>query len=488
MRPTTCFRSFFALTLGAALGCEPGPNVPPPVGGQSGDDGGERDPDPTPPIPIPPGVPEPPCEPERTLLGAADATVLGASVQGLIDNLELGSPRPLFWVPFDEVAPTTFAPGPGETTLTLGVTLRPGESARQTLQIPDATGAACPLDVVSVPVLVSLTTGDGALDERFDATLEFTSQKVVHLSQQLSPDELTGSFAFGAIGAPAQGFQARTLGVEMELWPGGSRGSIRPGLSQTGSPTPPQLPAPYSDVDIDAPTPTPSLPEHWSAVAVWPRREVCPNDGRGGVAFDASDAVLGVSPLDVIGALEDEPTWALASDTGETPVQLSFEAPSGLLCVTGFGGPLEFDVRATLRADGAAAGSALEHLNATTTLSVGGRAAADGSGLVEVHWARRDVMKSQPRAAFEAATGLALEAADEYRDIWWSWQGVETRADAAAAWLARAALSVSSLNAEQAAAIASVVARGGPGVSVSLNADGFPLLPGDTLLEAELSP
>jgi hypothetical protein len=423
-----------------------------------------------------------------TALGASDATVFGASVQRLIDNLELGGATPLFWVAFDSVAPTSFTPGPGQTTLALGITLRPGESAEQIVQFTDVGGAVCPHDVVSVPVRVALATADGSLDDGFDATLEFTNASVAHVSGQLPTDGLTGTFGFGQIGDPAQGWQAQSLSIDMALWPGGSRGAIRPELRQAGPPTPPSMLVSPAITPADAPTPTPFVPDHWSAVAVWPRREVCPNDGRGGVVFDAADPLIGASPLDVVDALGRDAAWSLASAGGDAPVHVTLEAPSGLVCVSTDAATLELDVQATLRADGAAAGSALEHLDASTILRVGARAAADGSGLVELHWVRRDAVWGQPRGVFEEATGLTLDAVDEYRDIWWSWHGLETRADAAAAWSTRAELVVSSLNAEQAADIARIVAQGGPGASIGFDADGLPLLPGDILIDAEASP
>lgn len=152
------------------------------------------------------------------------------------------------------------------------------------------------------------------------------------------------------------------------------------------------------------------------------------------------------------------------------------------------GPTLELDVRATLRADGAAPGSVLEHLDATTILRVGGSAAADGSGLVELHWARRDTLSPQSRDAFEAATGLALDAPEQYRDIWWSWAGVSTRADSTAEWSGRAAFVVSSLNAQQAADVARRVAQGGPGPGSGPAARGFQALPGDSLIDAASTP
>jgi hypothetical protein len=485
MKCTTGFASWLGLALSSAIGCDPGPGAPPPGGGQSGDDGGGHDLDMDPPIE--PGIPENPCESETLTLGANDATVFGANVPELIEHLELGSDTPLFWVAFDAVAPTTFEPGPGQTSLALAITLRAGESAEQVTLTPKVAGAVCAPDFVSVPVQVALTTADGALDERFDGTLAFSNANVARLTGRLPANELAGTFSFGPIGAPSQGWQMQALDLDVDLWPGGSRGSLSPLLTQLGPPSPPSAPTAPASAIPSAAAAAPLVPDHWSSVAVWPRREVC-NDGRGGVPVDASDRVIGVSPLDTIEALVREEPWVLASDDGTAPVRVTLTAPSGVLCVSTNGAALEFDVPATLRAEGATAGSALENLDASTILRVGGRAAADGSGLVELRWARRDVVFEQTRDAFEATTGVLLDAPEEYRDIWWSWHGLETRAGSEAPWDVRATFTVSSLNAQQAADIARIVALGGPGAGIGLDAEGFPILPGDSLLDAELSP
>jgi hypothetical protein len=67
----------------------------------------------------------------------------------------------------------------------------------------------------------------------------------------------------------------------------------------------------------EAPVATPHLPDHWSELGVWPLREVCPNDGSGAHAFDAADPLIGVSPLDVIGAVASAAPWSLASADGQ---------------------------------------------------------------------------------------------------------------------------------------------------------------------------
>jgi hypothetical protein len=158
---------------------------------------------------------------------------------------------------------------------------------------------------------------------------------------------------------------------------------------------------------------------------------------------------------------------------------------------------MTFDVRATLRAaagtgEGAAlvaAESPLSHLAASSIFELTATSARDGSGLEALHWVRRDVVWAESRASFEAATGIALGAADQYQQVWWSWHGSETRENTSAPWASQGELAVHSLNAQQSAALERQQAQGGPGAGISFDEQThFPVLPGDALLEAEISP
>ena len=91
-----------ALSLGllwAALGCDGSPEAPPPVGGQSGDDGSEH-------VPPDPMLPPDPCGEEELVLDEGVAGAFGSSADELIAGLRVGASQPLFWVPFDAVANT----------------------------------------------------------------------------------------------------------------------------------------------------------------------------------------------------------------------------------------------------------------------------------------------------------------------------------------------------------------------------------------------
>lgn len=146
--------------------------------------------------------------------------------------------------------------GPSETRLTLGIALREGEDALQTVY-PRDVGSRCPDDTFDVPVAMLLVTDDGALDERFDARLVFTSANTARLEAELPAERLAGSLAFDSIAAPAVGWRAAAFTVFAELWLGGSRGSVVPRFADEGplmEATPPVLPA----------RPEPQLAEHGS--------------------------------------------------------------------------------------------------------------------------------------------------------------------------------------------------------------------------------
>jgi len=89
-------------------------------------------------------------------------------------------------------------------------------------------------------------------------------------------------------------------------------------------------------------------------------------------------------------------------------------------------------------------------LAANSIFELTATSARDGSGLEALRWVRRDVVWAQDRVAFETATGIALGAAEQYRQVWWSWHGSETRESATATWTSQGELAVHSLNAQQA--------------------------------------
>jgi hypothetical protein len=482
MKRTLALSSSILLALSCAKDVVP----PPTVGGQSGDDGDVTPPGGPPSIPPePPGIPDLPCDATDDELPLEAASAFGGNALELLAALAPEQSLPLLWAQVDAPAGTAFTPSAAQTTLQLGFSARAGASAQQRLWQPRSAEAVCPDDTLRVPVSVSLRSSDGAFAEQLDSELEFTSGSSARLRAQL-PATLSGSFSFDQIGTPGEVWQLNGFVLALDLWPGGSRGEITPDFSrvQTGPATPPSEPsvAPMLTSPGAAP-PTPTLPSRSSAIAVWPRREICANAG-GGTAASATDKVIGWSVVDVVNDLNSRPDWTLASAGQTTPVQFTLTPPTGLLCLNIDGRTLRFDAVARLRA-GAAPGSALEHLDATSTFELTVRSTRDGAGLESVHWVRRDMVYAQARSAFEAATGLSLTAPAEYRQIWWSWHGTATHGQASAAWSGRAELVVSSPNAAQTAEFERVQAQGGPGPGVAYGGgDTFPILPGDSLIDA----
>jgi hypothetical protein len=179
----------------------------------------------------------------------------------------------------------------------------------------------------------------------------------------------------------------------------------------------------------------PLVPEHWEEIAVWPRLERC--------AYLPDDRVVGRSIADVVNELDSHSDWTLRSGENEWPVQFTLALPTGLPCVSKTGRSMSFDMTATLSAS-ASTGAPLEQLAASSIFRFTATSTFDGSALESLHWYRRDFEQSQERAAFEADTGIALDASDEYQQIWWSWHGTLTLANPGGPWSRSGALLVKS--------------------------------------------
>src|SRR6185295_7868584 len=131
------------------------------AGGQSGDDG---------------DVPLQPCATTEVDLGSDDATMFGASGEELVARVAPDASSPLFWVPYDAIDVGAFTPCGGQTSLTLHISVRAGESVHQVLSAPlpqYASFDGCTPTTVTIPVHAELSTTDGKLAASFDAPLEF---------------------------------------------------------------------------------------------------------------------------------------------------------------------------------------------------------------------------------------------------------------------------------------------------------------------------
>jgi hypothetical protein len=486
MKRTLHLSSLILLLLGCAA--RSAGDTAPPAGGQSGDDG-DAVPDPGPPTPVPPGLPDPPCDPEEVEVAWDGATPFAGSALDALNRLAPSASIQLYWVPFDSLPGTTFSPGPGPTALALGIRARTDAAVKHVTWARNWPDASCPDEALRLPVQVQLESADGALDLQADGVLELASGSAGHLSAEL-PAALGGSFHFEQIGAADEHWQSIGFNLEADLWLGGSRGEINPSFDLELSAQPAVAPHPPAIGPAPAPagSATPRIPEHWRSIAVWPRRENCDGESRGtAAAYLPGDRAIGLSIADVVSDLNSRADWTLLSGERTLPVQFTLELPSGLQCVRQAGRSMSFDVAASLRAV-ENTGDPLEHLAARSVFEVTATATRDGAALERLHWVRRDLVQAQSRAAFEADSGIALDASDQYQQIWWSWHGTQTRANPSDPWSSSGALLVNSLNAQQAAEIARVLAQGGPGAGISFEATTqFPVLPGDSLLEADIS-
>jgi hypothetical protein len=439
-------------------------------GGQSGDDGDVRGPADE----IPRGVP---CDLVETEVAWDAATPFGGSALDALNRLTPNESLPFYWVPFDSVPDTTFSPGPGTTALAFGIGARADAAVTYLSWSPKEPDASCPDETLQLPVQVQLKSADGAMDLSVAGQLQLTSGSAGHVRADL-PTDLGGSFHFEQFGPPEQHWRSTGFELQADLWPGGSNGALIPSwavqasdLTRGGPPAAPGTLTPAGPLMIG--------PHAVQWIGIWPRPERC--------AYLPGDRVIGLSVAGVVSELDSRSDWTLRSDERELPVQFTLELPTGLQCVAKNGRSMSFDVTSTLSA-GPATGAPLEHLAASSVFTVTATSTLDGAALEGLHWFRKDYEESQTREAFEANTGITLDAADEYQQIWWSWHGKQTRANPSAPWSSSGALLVNSLNAQQAAELARRVAQGGSGRSTSFDwAAQAPRLPGDTLLEADIT-
>ena len=413
----------------------------------------------------------------------------GGSALDALTRLTPNASIQLYWVPFDSLPGTLFRPGPGSTALALSIAARADAAVKHVTWSRNWPEATCPDEVLQLPVQLQLESADGALDLEVEGVLELASGSAGHLSAEL-PAALGGSFQFEQIGAAGEHWRSIGFNLEADLWVDGSHGEINPSfeLDPSVQPTAPAQPPPTAAPPASAGGATPTLPDHWRSIAVWPQRENCDGESRGPAGvYQPGDRAIGLSIADVVNELNSRPDWTLVSGEGAQPVKFTVELPSGAQCVRRTGRAMSFDVTASLRATGGS-GSALEHLATSSIFELTATGTLDGTALERLHWVRRDLVQPQSRAAFEAGTGITLEASEQYQQIWWSWHGTQARTGPTEPWSTNGALLVGSLNAQQAAEIARVLAQGGPGAGVSFDSTTqFPVLPGDTLIEAAIS-
>jgi len=186
--------------------------------------------------------------------------------------------------------------------------------------LASAPDAECGPGWLEIPVEVTLASGGSALTESFSATLSAIAPHRGQLSTRLRPGALRGGLAFGRVLSldPERRFTVSALTLDVELWPGGSRGSLGVELES-------QLANPPEGLLLPASPPSAPGP-----LAIWPSAREC---GGGAIALPNDARVLGFSVQDVLDRLRQggprQLTWP---DGAVTPVRLVPEPAEPELC------------------------------------------------------------------------------------------------------------------------------------------------------------
>jgi hypothetical protein len=332
---------------------------------------------------------------------------------------------------------------------------------------------------VTIPVHAELSTSDGELAASFAAPLEFRAGAVASLYSELSADSLSPGVTFDGLGEDASNWKLLGFVVSMQLWPGGSQGSISPRFSRLAPGPLPNAIAPGSDPGS---IPMPAVPAHWSSIAVWPRRETCAGDDR---AYAATDRIVGSSVADAVAAFNARAERRLEMSDGSARVRFTLDAPSGLVCASVADSRLKFRVPGHLDSAGSNGSSQLSRLASSNNYYLTAGANLDGTTFDLLRWTGVGV--DQARADFIVATGLGADFPPEYEQFWWTWYGSDTRDTATGAWSSRGELAVNGLTPEQVERWASQVASGNPRSGAAEQGDGsVTLTVGDPLLSADI--
>jgi hypothetical protein len=466
-----------------------------PLGGQAGDDGDltpdEQPPDIVEPGPVSPGVDAlDNCDVDESTLSADERSVFGVSAVELIEHLEL-TESPLFWFAEEDLPGTEYLPGPGETSVSFTLEIRQGEDlldAERVVQfkrVPRMPDDHCEPHRVSIPVWASLSTSDGALNERVAATLDFRTAFFARLEFEIKVEDIAGGFQFTQLGAlePGQIWEADSLYVEATFGPGGSRGHINASFDWKN---PPEVATP-PDMATTAPPGEPAREpnvivqrEHSPYIAIWPSDGECL---RQGAPMDPDARLIGISPNQVLDTWAAHQEWMLQSELGDAAVRFSIEPLDEQVCVSGSDDSMRFEVRARLSAASDAA-PGLNGLDITAVYELRAQVDPLEGTLRQLSAAPIDTVFDKTRSEFEQFSHLQLELPEEYQRFWWTWQIQLARDAASEDWTSSGEFVVSSLNAEQTAEYERTESQGGPGPGVGIRNDGGWELPGDLVVHA----
>jgi hypothetical protein len=223
-----------------------------------------------------------------------EPTPLGFTAIDVLTRLAGPRSSALDWL---EPAPSAeylleYGPERGRSTLDLDVRVAEGPILYR-YRVP-ALGASeeteCGGGALEIPVEVTLRSGEQALDERFETTLEASVPYRGRLRKTLLTRSLDGGLTFDRVTSldPDRSFVLETVTFDAVLWPGGSMGSL-------GTHVDARRARPPTKEEMFGPPPNPARQPR--DVATWPSAHACPGGGR---ALPIDAPVLGFSAADVL--------------------------------------------------------------------------------------------------------------------------------------------------------------------------------------------
>lgn len=470
-------------------------------GGQSGDDGDFRGPQPPVDSPVggvdDPALPEAPpdgCADETTALEWDELTAFGKPARELVAGIAPPD-EPFFWVDYDSGnLEANHSLLEQNSTLHLEIDVRDEASeaepaVTQIVRKPvEGNEGMCDVTVVRVPVWVTLTTADNGLRvNEIAGYLDFYGPEVAQLHARFSPTQMSGSLNLSLVtDTEPDVWQLSGFKLFADVWRGGSSGMLSPeftragpapGTAIGGMASPPPLAEPVSGNAYEI-----VVPERWEAVGVWPRLEQCVP----GVVRHVNDPVVGVSVADVQTVLNAAAPFPLEITADRT--ESGFEDATArlttdgreLVCVeVSRARELRFTVPASVVITTPNDGWMEAALRLSVVASV---SPSSPSQLDAIHFERRfeDVPLALSRSEFEQQLGPSLTTVpSEYQKFWWTWFGSLTPMEPSPS----AVFLVTSPNAQQTELIQRQVAEGGPGFAFAQDESGQ-LLPGDPIFRA----
>lgn len=286
-------------------------------------------------------------EAEPTALELDADSALGYTPRQVLALAEGSETLPLYW----NASVFPYGPEQGESTLSISVAARGG--ARYVDSQPKEMAAEIAVDCPSrleVDVEVTIESGGGALDERFDAVLVSRDGALGRIDHRLDADALGGSLAFEL--PEGRDVRVHTLALSMVFSRYGSSGTLSAGFEERTGDAVSEYVSPQG-----------------GPLASWPTAGSCTLGGvpvpydAGGEPVSAKaavDAVNALPPLSMTGDDEAlEVTLSLAHDGATVCAELegSFGQPAtgavelgGTLDVTAADGSLDLSLGVRVRA------------------------------------------------------------------------------------------------------------------------------------------